>query len=262
MKVASFFALSLGLHAGALAYPVSFVEQRQLEIIHVAFLPMERESADAGRDRGNGKAAQTAPQSAGRAAPNVQPRGKTRPLSEPEPKASAVEAVPKTMDRSTPLVSDFAEWPESHGRAPLGITGNGFDGVSAEKSGTDVGKAGGGSGFGSDDAGSGTGYGTGQGSGLPVKPLTEARFRHTPQPEYPEAARRNGTEGRVLLRVLVDEEGRSKAVEISLSSGSRLLDQAAAEAVKRWRFSPARYGDSPTPSWVRIPVDFRLKEAK
>ena len=103
---------------------------------------------------------------------------------------------------------------------------------------------------------------TGPGISSPVTRLTQVSFRQTPPPDYPEAARKDGKEGRVLLRVLVDEEGKSKLVEISLSSGSRLLDHAATEAIKRWRFSPARYGDSPTASWVKIPVDFRLKESK
>jgi protein TonB len=61
---------------------------------------------------------------------------------------------------------------------------------------------------------------------------------------------------------LVDEQGRTKQVEINGSSGNDALDRSAAEAVKRWRFSPARYGDSPTASWVKIPVDFRLKEVR
>jgi protein TonB len=66
----------------------------------------------------------------------------------------------------------------------------------------------------------------------------------------------------VLLRVLVDEQGRTKQVEINSSSGNEALDRSAAEAVKRWRFSPARYGNAPTASWVKIPVDFRLKEVR
>jgi protein TonB len=111
-------------------------------------------------------------------------------------------------------------------------------------------------------AGTGNGYGSGRNPGSPVMQLTQVSFRHAPPPEYPDAARKDGKEGRVLLRVLVDEEGKSKLVEINLSSGSQVLDHAAAEAIKRWRFSPARYGDSPTASWVKIPVDFRLKEAK
>jgi protein TonB len=40
------------------------------------------------------------------------------------------------------------------------------------------------------------------------------------------------------------------------------LDRAAAEAIQRWRFYPARYGDWPIESWLRIPIEFRLADAK
>jgi protein TonB len=65
----------------------------------------------------------------------------------------------------------------------------------------------------------------------------------------------------VLLRVLVDGQGRSKQVEINRSSGSDALDRAAAEAIKHWRFHPARHGDKSIESWLRVPIEFRLDEA-
>ena len=92
--------------------------------------------------------------------------------------------------------------------------------------------------------------------------LIQARYTETPRPVYPESARNEGREGRVLLRVLVDDHGRSKQVEINNSSGSEVLDRAAAEAIKRWRFIPARYGDKAVESWIRIPIDFSLADRK
>jgi protein TonB len=110
----------------------------------------------------------------------------------------------------------------------------------------------------------GGGFENGDGSAIGTSEFqhVQPEFRHAPTPVYPEAARKDGKEGQVLLRVLVDEEGQSKIVEINRSSGSPILDQAAAEAIKRWRFAPARYGDVATASWVKIPVDFRLTEEK
>jgi protein TonB len=64
-----------------------------------------------------------------------------------------------------------------------------------------------------------------------------------------------------LLRVLVDQEGKAKIVEISSSSGSETLDRAAAQTIKRWRFFPARFGGKPVEHWVRFPIDFRLSKA-
>jgi protein TonB len=66
----------------------------------------------------------------------------------------------------------------------------------------------------------------------------------------------------VVLRVLVDEEGRSKSLEVNRSSGFEALDKAAIETVRRWRFHSARYGDKRVESWVRIPIEFHLTEAK
>lgn len=89
-----------------------------------------------------------------------------------------------------------------------------------------------------------------------------ASYRTTTKPDYPERARREGKEGRVLLQVLVDAEGRSKVVEVDTSSGSEVLDQAARDAIRRWRFSPARQGERAVESWVKIPIEFRLNEAR
>jgi len=111
-------------------------------------------------------------------------------------------------------------------------------------------------------SGIGSERGNGQGSSGNRTALIQARYSDAPKPIYPESARSEGREGRVLLRVLVDDQGRTKSVEINVSSGSEALDRAAAEAIKRWRFHPARYGDKAVESWLRIPIEFRLADAK
>jgi protein TonB len=75
------------------------------------------------------------------------------------------------------------------------------------------------------------------------------------------AARRNGEEGTVLLRVLVTPDGKAGKVELDRSSGSAVLDQAAAEAVSRWRFVPARRDAEAVEAWVVVPMVFRLEAA-
>jgi protein TonB len=114
--------------------------------------------------------------------------------------------------------------------------------------------------MGRSDAGSG--LGNGRGIAPNAGQYTRPSYREAPKPQYPETARRGGKEGRVLLRVLVNEEGRSAFVEVNLSSGVEALDQAAVAAIKRWRFAPARNGGQPVESWVRIPIDFRLTGAR
>ena len=54
-------------------------------------------------------------------------------------------------------------------------------------------------------------------------------------PEYPAAARADGQEGVVHLRLLLDDEGRVKAAIVATSSGHPLLDEAAGKAALRWR---------------------------
>lgn len=84
--------------------------------------------------------------------------------------------------------------------------------------------------------------------------------QRTARPVYPWSARRNGWEGDVLLRVEVDPRGGVSTVRVERSSGHQVLDRAASQAVRSWRFRPARHGLQPVTAEVRIPVQFRLAE--
>lgn len=90
-------------------------------------------------------------------------------------------------------------------------------------------------------------------------PVFDADYLDNPAPEYPRLARRNGEQGRVVLRVLVNAAGRADDIEVRTSSGHLRLDQAARNTVRSWRFVPARRGDDPVPAWVLIPISFRLE---
>jgi len=264
MKLASFFILSITLHlAMVLTYPVPHATYVKAEFVPVTVLSFAAAESGTGNDLPAAKANITRKPSRA-SAPKIVPR-------EPEPVEPAVstakyqQAVESAANIAAHIVVSSSPMPQVAESMRLGAN------VSDEKSpgaggrGAGTGESNGGTGalgLGPPGSGTGNGFATRPGIGSPVTRLTQVSFRHTPPPDYPEAARKDGKEGRVLLRVLVDEEGKSKLVQISLSSGSRLLDHAAAEAIKRWRFSPARYGDAPTASWVKIPVDFRLKETK
>ncbi len=93
------------------------------------------------------------------------------------------------------------------------------------------------------------------------EPLRRAppAYLHAPEPEYPSAAREDGQEGLVVLRVLVSTAGRPVQVQVARPSGFRALDRAAAEAVRKWRFSAATDGPAAIESWMDIPVRFRLE---
>ena len=72
------------------------------------------------------------------------------------------------------------------------------------------------------------------------EPLVESRYDvaalNNPKPPYPLAARRQGAEGRVVLRAQVLEDGRCTEVHIVRGSGHALLDESALATVRRWRF--------------------------
>lgn len=93
--------------------------------------------------------------------------------------------------------------------------------------------------------------------------FTEANFRanyaHNPKPNYPAIARSRGWQGKVLLRVKVSAQGLSDDVTVEQSSGHEILDEAAIEAVKKWRFIPAKRGETPVASSVIVPIDFKLR---
>lgn len=83
--------------------------------------------------------------------------------------------------------------------------------------------------------------------------------RGNPAPRYPRFALRRGWEGEVVLRVRVTPSGEVDRVRVHISSGHALLDDSAVDAVRAWRFEPARRGDQPVMAVVRVPVLFRLQ---
>jgi len=93
-------------------------------------------------------------------------------------------------------------------------------------------------------------------------PIVAARYNaaylNNPEPKYPPMSRRLGEEGKVLLRVRVTADGQAAAVELEKSSNFERLDEAAKQAVTRWRFVPAKRGDEAIEASVIVPIVFRL----
>lgn len=83
-------------------------------------------------------------------------------------------------------------------------------------------------------------------------------YLNNPAPDYPPTSRRLGEEGRVLMKVLVSAEGAAEEVTVTKSSGSERLDNAAIQAVKRWRFIPAKKNNQALSAYVIVPVKFSL----
>jgi protein TonB len=92
-----------------------------------------------------------------------------------------------------------------------------------------------------------------------VGPAYRAAYLSNPPPHYPPASRRMGEEGRVALRVHITADGRADEILLHQGSGFERLDRAAIEAVRRWRFIPARRDRENVPGWVVIPIQFSLE---
>lgn len=92
-----------------------------------------------------------------------------------------------------------------------------------------------------------------------IPPQFNADYLNNPAPRYPALSRRLGEEGRVMLRVFVDERGLPARVELRSSSSHDRLDEVALETVRQWKFVPARRGDQPVSAWVLVPISFSLR---
>lgn len=90
-------------------------------------------------------------------------------------------------------------------------------------------------------------------------PRFNATYLNNPPPDYPPSARRRGIEGKVLVRAEIQIDGSCSRVELKSGSGSDMLNQAALDAVKKWRFVPAHKGTQPLTAWVEVPITFKLE---
>ncbi len=77
----------------------------------------------------------------------------------------------------------------------------------------------------------------------------------TVPPEYPAAMRDQKASGVVTVNCLVDEKGNVTESRVEKST-NEAFDQAAIDAVKRWKFKPARQDGNPVQIRVSIPVRF------
>ncbi|GAB5465385.1 MAG: hypothetical protein Kapaf2KO_08210 [Candidatus Kapaibacteriales bacterium] len=78
---------------------------------------------------------------------------------------------------------------------------------------------------------------------------------------YPKIARKAGIEGLVVVKVLVDMEGKVKKAEV-LKSDNTILDEAAVDAIMRSNaaFKPSLQNGVPIMTWQTVPVKFILEE--
>jgi protein TonB len=106
--------------------------------------------------------------------------------------------------------------------------------------------------------GPGSGGGTGGGPYRPGSGITPPSIMREVKPDYTEEARRRGLAGDVVLEIVVRADGGVGSVKLLRGLGSG-LDQRAIDAVKQWRFSPARRFGTPVDVIVEVAVEFKLR---
>jgi periplasmic protein TonB len=97
----------------------------------------------------------------------------------------------------------------------------------------------------------------------PVKPMRLHQGMKAPHkivdvgPAYPPIAQRARVEGVVILEAVIDAQGRVQSVQVLRSIP--LLDEAAIDAVRQWRFTPALLNAEPVPVVMTVTVNFTLQ---
>lgn len=81
------------------------------------------------------------------------------------------------------------------------------------------------------------------------------------EPKYPELAMRAGIEGKVIVKIWVDKEGKVKQVVV-LKSDAEIFNEPSIEAAKQFVFTPAYMNNGPVAVWVSFPFRYTLKDRK
>ncbi len=86
-----------------------------------------------------------------------------------------------------------------------------------------------------------------------------SRLPRNREPVYPEEMRRQQIGGTVLLRVTISADGAAEDVTLAKTSGYKALDESALEAVRTWRFEPARRNKIAVRYTVKLPITFSVR---
>jgi len=98
-------------------------------------------------------------------------------------------------------------------------------------------------------------------------PVNQTKAKTGPKglsrPEYPSASIRLGEVGTTGLNLYVGEDGKVSDAQVSSSSGSERLDEAAKKhAIRSWKFIPCMVGDKPVACWHPIKFTWKIEDAK
>jgi protein TonB len=142
------------------------------------------------------------------------------------------------------VIADNAPQTDSNGSGSGGGAGSGQGTGLGEGDGSGVGP--------------GSGGGTGGGPYRPGSGITPPGLLREVKPDYSEDARRRGIAGDVVLEIVVRRDGTVGDVKLLQGLGAG-LDERAINAVRAWRFSPAKRFGTPVDVLVEVAVEFKLR---
>lgn len=180
------------------------------------------------------------------------PPQRVEPLKVEPPKPELPPAVRAPV---VPVPTDPVDMPglvASRNTAPTASGGPGTGGGIGTGAGTGLGE-GRGSGI-----GPGQGGGTGGGPYRPGSGIQPPTLIREVKPSYTDEARRRAIEGDVVLEIVVRRDGTVGDVQVRRSLGAG-LEQRAIDAVRQWRFGPARREGTPVDVVVEVSVEFKLR---
>jgi TonB family protein len=189
-----------------------------------------------------------------RTPPPPPPEPVQKPEDKPEPAVLEAEKLPPiiapvVISKSGPLdrpgvLEDTKAENDSRGSGAGGGVGTGQGSGIGEGQGPGLGE--------------GSGGGTGGGPYRPGSGITPPRLLKEVRPEYTEEARQRSLEGEVILEIVVRRDGSVGEVRVLQGLGAG-LNERAVQAVRQWRFTPARRQNAPVDVVVEVAVDFRLR---
>jgi TonB family protein len=176
------------------------------------------------------------------------------PQPEPPKPVLAAEPLPPVNAPIVPVPGDQRDRAGVLEESPAdaGSRGPGTGGGTGSGAGTGAGEGDG------PGVGPGSGGGTGGGPYRPGSGIEPPTVLREVKPTYTEPARQRGITGEVVLEVVVQRDGSVRSVRVLEGLGSG-LDERAVEAVRQWRFSPARRLGQPVDVFVEVAVEFRLR---
>jgi TonB family protein len=172
-----------------------------------------------------------------------------QPAPPPEPlpsRALVAPVVPMAADKEDHpgIIEEPRPAPPSQGPGLAGGAGTGAGSGAGEGSGSGIGE--------------GSGGGTGGGPYRPGSGIEPPRLIREVKATYTDEARRRGVTGDVLLEIVVRRDGSVGNVSIRRGLGAG-LDERAVDAVRQWRFAPARRLGTPVDVIVEVAVEFTVR---